>query len=131
MPRITGATLTSVVSGILLSPISVVSVAAGGQATLDSPQIGDNKTGRLLGLIVSSSIAFKAEIRTVEASIPSVSQITWFALERGWDWQTPDRDLIRVAYTGLGLDAFRVIVTNLDTSQAADVYVAFIYEEVP
>jgi hypothetical protein len=75
-------------------------------------------------------VAFKAEIRTVEASIPSASLITWFALERGWEWVTPNRDLIRASYTGLGLDAFRVIITNLDTSQAADVYCTFIYDEV-
>lgn len=108
-----------------------VTVAAGGQATIDGPQVNPGRTARLIGLIVSSSIILKTEVRTVEAGIASLTRITRFSLEHGWDWKSPDPNLITVAYTGLGLDAFRLILTNMDTGLAGDVYATIIYDEVP
>lgn len=106
------------------------SVSAGGQATLDSAQISSSKTGKLMGLLVASSVAFKAVVQTVSDGVPSTTKAIWFSFTGGWDYKPPSRDFITVAHSAAaGLDGFRVVVTNLDTTRAADVYAVFYYDE--
>jgi hypothetical protein len=113
-----------------LTHVTSVAVAAGATANLDSANIGSGNTGKLLGLLVSSSVAFKAELQTVLNAVATTRAIV-FSMNRLWDWKTPGRDFIAQAHSATaGFDGFRVIVTNLDTSEAADVYVTFFYDEI-
>ena len=108
---------------------SEASVAAGGQATLDSDQISSGKTGKLLEIIVSSSIPFKVVLQTVLNGV-ATSRITWFAFSGAWDWKSPAKNLIQVAQSATaGFDGFRVVIENLDLDRAADVYSTAIYDE--
>lgn len=103
-------------------------ISAGGQATLDSDQINSGKTGVLLQLLVSSSLPLKAEVRTVLNGVASGN----LAVRFGTDivWEVP-RGFVTVAEdVTAGLDGFRVVITNLDTSESADVYATFLYDEV-
>lgn len=114
----------------LISDATSVSVAAGASVDLDSTQLSSGVTGKLLGLIVTASVPFKAELKTVLNGVPT-SKVTYFSSDRKWDWRSPARDFISVTQSATpGLDAFRVTVTNLDTSEAADLYATFFYDEV-
>ena len=86
-------------------------------------------TGKLLGMVVSSSVPFKATLQTVQNAV-ATNKVTGFSMDRKWDWKTPARDFIQQAQdAGAGFDGFRATVLNLDTSEPADVYAAFFFDE--
>ena len=104
------------------------SVAAGGEVDLDASQIGSGLTGKLIQIIVCSSIPFRAQLKTVTNAVESGALVTWF--ERNVDTTFAHKKFITVAQNaGAGIDTFRVAITNLDTSEAADVYATFFYDE--
>jgi hypothetical protein len=54
--------------------------------------------------------------------------VTWIGASV--DFTSAHKKFITVAQdAGAGLDTFRVTVTNLDTSEAADIYATFFYDE--
>lgn len=113
-----------------LTYVTTATVAAGASTNLDSAQVTSATTARLLGLLVSASVPFKAELRTVANGVASANKAVWFSMSGGWDWKTPGRDFIQVAHSATaGLDGFRVVVTNNDLSEAADVYCSFFFDE--
>jgi hypothetical protein len=104
------------------------SVAAGGQADLDATQISSGLTGKLIQVIISSSVPFKAELKTVTNAVATGALVTWFG--RLIDCTFASKKFINVAQNaGAGADTFRVTMTNLDTVSAADVYATFFYDE--
>jgi hypothetical protein len=104
------------------------SVAAGGQADLDATQISSGLTGKLVQVIIASSVPFKATLHTVTNAAPSGVLVTWIG--RAVDTTFTHKKFITVAQNaGAGLDSFRITITNLDTSEAADVYATFFYDE--
>ena len=115
-----------------VSSATDAAVAAGGQATLDSTQISSGKTGKLLRVVVSASVPFKAIFQTVLNGV-ATSRVTYFTGpgERAWPFIPFSRDMYTVAEdVTAGFDGFRAVVTNLDTSQAADLYASFEWDEV-
>ncbi len=104
------------------------SLAAGGQADLDAAQITSGLTGKLVQLVLTSSIPFKAQLKTVTNNSESGALVTW--IDRHVDFTLAHKKFISVAHDGgAGIDTFRVTITNLDTSEAADVYATFFYDE--
>lgn len=124
-----GLSVSSAITTPQRTSISALSIAAGGQSDLDSTQITDTLTGKLMQLLVSSSVPFKAELKTVSGSSGSVSLATWVAYRGEWNFTPPHKGFFTVLGTTPGLDAFRVTVTNLDTTSPADVYATFLYDE--
>lgn len=113
------------------SSATVASVAAGSSVDLDSGQISVGKVGHLLQVVVGSSVPFKVEVQTVADGIASSPAIAAVSLDRNWEWRAFARGFIFVAQSaGAGLDGFRAVITNLDTSEPADVYAAFFWEEL-
>jgi len=106
-------------------------VAAGSSADLDGAQITSSKTGKLLGFDVAASVPFKVVLVTVLNGVESANKSVLFSGgDRNVMWRTPGRQFITVAQNaGAGLDAFRLKVTNLDTSQAADLYASLYWDE--
>jgi hypothetical protein len=107
-------------------------VAAGGQASLDSPQITNAKVGKLVMLIVASTVPLKAALHTVVDATPSASPRAVFIMgsERTREFTPPGRDFFKVTgNASAGLDGWRVVATNLDPSEAADIYVTWLYDE--
>ena len=104
------------------------SVAAGGQVDLDATQISSGLTGKLVQVIISSSVPFKAELKTVLNASASGTLVTWIGHQI--DCTFAHKKFITVAHNaGAGVDTFRVTITNLDTVSAADVYATFFYDE--
>jgi hypothetical protein len=104
------------------------SVAAGGQVDVDATQISSGLTGKLIQVIVSSSVPFKAELKTVLNASASGTLVTWIGHQV--DCTFASKKFINVAHNaGAGIDTFRMTITNLDTVSAADVYATFFYDE--
>ena len=111
--------------------VQSVATAAGGSDDLDSGQITNGRTGQLLQLIVQSSVFFKAELQTVTNAVATTVAVFVGGPLDGVDHTPVVRTAFTIAHAAAsGFDGFRVRVTNLDTSEAADIYVTFIYDEV-
>lgn len=111
------------------SHTSSASVAAGGTATLDSAQVTSAKVGQLLQVIVAASVAWKAALYVVDGGVQSALKAVWFS-NGPFDGRFAARAFTVTGNASAGLEGFRVIVTNLDTSEAADVYATFLWDEV-
>jgi len=107
------------------------SLAAGGTVSLDSDQISSGQTGKLIRIWVHSSVFLKAELFTVLNNTPSAVRATWFPSPLSdADKSIPAKGyFVQAQDAGAGFDGFRVDVTNLDPSQAADVYATFFFDE--
>lgn len=110
----------------VIERITSASLAAGGSVDLDSSEAAAKK---LTKVVVWASVPFKAEIHTVDNGVES----SVLACGGGqaldpWDFEPTHRDYITLGNTA-GADNFRVAVTNLDNSTAADVYATFTYED--
>lgn len=112
---------------------SSASVAAGGTGDIDTAQINSSLTAKLMQVVCAGTVAWKAELKTVTNAVESSTLHTWFGgpgIGSG-DFVPVTKEAFTVAQdAGAGLDAFRVTMTNLDTSEAADLYATFIYDEV-
>lgn len=112
--------------------VTQATVAAGGAVDLDSAQIASGKIGRLLGVLVSSSVAIKAVLVTVSNGVASITvkAVGFTGAERNWYFHPPGRNFFSAAHdAAAGFDGFRVTVTNMDTSEAADVFVTYFFDE--
>lgn len=102
-------------------------LAAGGTANLDTAEAASKK---LRQIIVWSTVAFKAFLYTVDDGVESSEP---FAVGGGQAFQpftyhTPHRNYVTLG-ANAGADTFRAKVTNLDDSNAADVFATFMYED--
>jgi len=103
-------------------------LAAGGQVDVDATQITSGLTGKLIQLVLTASVPFKAELKTVTNGVASGALVTW--IDRHVDFTAASKKFLTVAENaGAGIDTFRITFTNLDTSEAADVYATFFYDE--
>ena len=107
-------------------------LAATSSTDLDSAQISSGTTGQLLGLMIASSVPLKAVLKTVLNAVESSDLAVFFT-------QPANNELIKMPSklfftqaesVTVGLDGFRVTVTNLDGTAASDVYCTFFYDEV-
>lgn len=123
---------TNAVTSIQRTHAQSTATAAGSSDDINGAQINNDKTGKLLQIVISSTVFFKAELKTVTNAVASSA----LAVFVGGPldpviYEPAHRDAYTVAYNAAaGLDAFRITATNLDTSEAADIYVTFIYDEV-
>lgn len=110
---------------------SDINVASGFSTTLNSDTISVNKTGKLKSLLVTSSVPFKAQVRSVSNGVASTDKAVWIASDTyGWNFIPPRKDFITVDYSPTaGDDCFRVIVTNLHVASPADFYATFMFIE--
>lgn len=121
------STSLSVLSANRTHAISA-SLAAGGEVDLDAAQISSGVTGKLIQIIVTASVPFRAQLKTVTNAVESGALVTW--IDRHVDCTFAHKKFVTVAHNaGAGIDTFRVSIKNLDTSEAADVYATFFYDE--
>jgi hypothetical protein len=102
--------------------------AAAGTFTLDGPS-SDGTTTTVRGFDACASVPIKAELQTV-ANGAGTTILTMFAQagER-LEWRAPHRDYFDTAHpSNAGFDGFRIVLTNLDNENAADLY-ATLYTE--
>lgn len=113
-----------------ISVSSALAIAAGGSTTLQSDQVSSGKTASLLRVVVSSSVAFKVDLKTVQNGVASSAWETGFSLNGEWVWDAPGTNFLTVPEdVTAGLDGFQVSITNLDPSLSANFYVTFYYDE--
>ena len=111
---------------------TVAALAAASSTDLDSAQISVGTTGQLIGLIISSSVPLKAILKTLLNAAESADKAVFFTqAANNQPILMPSKLFFTQAYdAGVGLDGFRVTVTNLDGTAASDVYCTFLYDEV-
>lgn len=110
---------------------SVSSVAAGADSgtNLRTADLG-GATKYLTMVILTASVPFKGIIRTVVNGSVADTYATLFG--RAGDtivWVPPHKEYGKKAFSAnAGFDGFEVLMTNMDTSEAADLYATFYYE---
>ena len=100
-------------------------VAAGTEVDLDSAAITEPEN--LTQVTISASVPFKARITLVENTVETVISELFGRSGTPLVWQPPDRRYATVTNTA-GTDVFRIQMTNMDTSEAADLYASFFYQ---
>jgi hypothetical protein len=111
-----------------LDTASSSGTAAGASANLDTADLG-GLTRKLWQCLISSSVAWKAVIGTFEngASVKTLATLFGRAGETV-SYKPAHRDFASDAFSAnAGFDGFRAVVTNLDSSEAADLYASFEY----
>lgn len=109
-----------------------VAIAAGSSADLDSNQITSAKVGKLVSILPAATVPIKVELKTVLNGVASGTLATIFrnAFE-SIPWNLPSKEFYTVAEDATaGFDGFRLTITNLDQTQAADLYATFLWDEV-
>lgn len=100
--------------------------AAGASANLDSSEITEAE--KLWAADVSASVPFKFKIQKVENTVATdVTNLMFGRANETIRWTAPHRDFAAHAGASAGTDVFRVVATNMDNSQAADLHAAFYY----
>ena len=110
---------------------SALAIAAGSPSDLDSAQISSGLTGKLVAILMSSSVPLKGELKTVLNGVDSSVLLTMFskAGQNGM-MKLPNKEFITQAENaGAGFDGFRLTVTNLDNENPADLYGTFFFDE--
>jgi hypothetical protein len=103
--------------------LTSAAVAAGATANLDSADLGGT-TSKLWGVHISASVPTKYVIVDVENAVEGATYATGFGRAgEVVQWKAPHRDFANKTFAAnAGFDGWRVKITNLDTSEAADVY---------
>jgi hypothetical protein len=96
-------------------------VAAGASVTLAT---GNIKAKYLWGIDITSSVSFKAVIGTVANGVTTSVAVLFGRAGETIDWEPCHRRFFQSGNTA-GTDGFSVVITNQDTSDAADVYATF------
>ena len=115
----------------LVTHDSALAIAAGSPSDLDSAQISSGLTGKLVAILMSSSVPLKGELKTVLNGVDSSVLLTMFskAGQNGM-MKLPNKEFITQAENVAGgFDGFRLTVTNLDSENAADLYATFFFDE--
>lgn len=104
--------------------------AAGASANLDTSDLG-GQTRELWQVAITASVPWKAVIGAYENGSLVENYVTLFG--RAGEvvvWEPAHPDFANEAFsTNAGFDGFRAVVTNMDTSEAADLYAAFQYAD--
>lgn len=114
-----------------LEDLSDADLAAGSTTTteIQSVDFGAD-TRRLTQVVCWSSVAWKAEINSVDNDVETILAVIGGQAFQPFTWQPPHADYGAVTWTGsAGFDGFRVSMTNLDDSLAADVHAMIAYAD--
>lgn len=111
-----------------VAALTTASLAAGASTTLNGVQISSLKSGRLDGVTVAASVPMKAEVYKVASGVPTLIA-TVFTTEASLTthWAPPHKAY--AAQVGGASCNYRVVITNLDTIDAADVYATIYWDE--
>ncbi len=112
-------------TGPTVDTASTTDTAAGAEADLDSAEITEAE--KLWGADLSASVAYRAELKLVENTVESTISILFGRAGEPLQWRPPHRDFAEHAGASAGTDVFRASITNMDTSQAANLYATFYY----
>lgn len=110
--------------------VTSAALAAGSSVSLDGTQVASGLTGKLAGVTVSASVPIKVEVRTALNAAYTTRVVLFGRANEPIAWVAPHRDYISQAESvTAGFDGFNLNITNLDNSQAADVYGTMLWDE--
>ena len=97
--------------------------------TIQTSDLG-GATNSLALATATASVAFKAELQQVDNDVTTTYDIKFGQAGTAVEFRPTHRDYYTATFgaTG-GFDGWRIVVTNLDTSEAADLYGTFYYED--
>jgi hypothetical protein len=104
-------------------------LAAGSSANLDGTFISASATGKLVQVTVSSSVACKWIIKTLDGAAETTIAVLFTPAFNTFVWRTAEKDYNTLAYSD-GDETFRVTAINLDQDNAGDVYTTIEWDEV-
>lgn len=109
---------------------SASAIAAGTEDnTIQTADLGGN-TVQLAGVDISSSVAFRAEINEVNDDVETLRAVLFGQSGTTIQWRPPHKAYFNVTFTAnAGFDGWRCSMTNMDTSEAADLYATFYTED--
>jgi len=110
--------------------VTSAAVAAGASANLDTADLG-GETHSLWGVDITASVPWKAVVGGFENGASVETYATLFGRPgESYSWRPPHPNFASEAFSAnAGFDGFRVVVTNLDNSQPADVYAQIHYAD--
>jgi hypothetical protein len=115
-------------TGATIQTVAAVNLAAGASGNADGGELGAaGSTYYLAQVDISSSVAFKGDISTVVNGTATRIATVFGQAGVPLSWRPPNRRYVSIATTA-GADNWRVVLTNMDTSQTADFYVTFWYQ---
>jgi hypothetical protein len=109
----------------LQSSVTSSALAAGSSVNVDS---ADLVSKYLWQADLTSSVAFKVVLSTLANGVATVRSTMFGRGGETIQWRPPHRAFSQSG-SGAGADGFRAAFTNLDTSEAADVYATFHYAD--
>jgi hypothetical protein len=108
---------------------TTAAVAAGATDNHDHTDVGGT-TKKLSQVHAGSSVAMKCDIQSVINGVGTTIGVFFTPAGGSYTWKPPHRNYASVAFSAnAGYDGFRVIRTNLDSADAADVYSNIFYED--
>jgi hypothetical protein len=97
--------------------------------TLQTSDLGSG-THRLSGFDCSSSVPIKVVLQQVDNDVATDLVTLFDRSGAGIQWRPPHREYFNVTFGGTaGFDGWRLLATNLDTSEAADLYGTIYYQD--
>jgi len=110
--------------------VTSAAVAAGASANLDTADLG-GETHSLWGVDITASVPWKAVVGGFENGASIETYATLFGRPgESYSWRPPHPNFASEAFSAnAAFDGFRVVVTNLDNSQPADVYAQIHYAD--
>lgn len=105
--------------------LTSANLSAGANVDLTASDIATG-TGRLIGATIGASVPLRCDIQSISGARTTHDTVFTRAGESRI-WRPPHRDFFTHAGVSAGLDVFQADVTNMDTSEAADVYATFYY----
>lgn len=110
---------------------NTTNTAAGSDSgtTIQTSDLG-GATYSLARATATASVAFKAQLQYVDDDSATLLETQFGEAGTTVIFQPTHRDYFTHTFTAnAGFDGFRIVVTNLDTSEAADLYGSFNYED--
>lgn len=110
--------------------VTSLTLAAGASVDLDSDAITVGLTARLIAVVVSGTVAFEATLKTVADAVEDDVITARNAFGGTEPLAIPNGNFVTVLGTvAVGLDAFRISITNCDVNVSGDVAATFFWVE--
>ena len=132
-PQVTVITTVDVAPAASKVAQSHKGVAGDNAAAVNNQEIGAGVTGKLLSLILASTVGMKWELRTSTGAGPTLTDkgfVITTAANPTFVWELPNNGYVTVAGSASSNDGFEVVCTNLDPTLTAAAYVTFVYDLV-
>ncbi len=110
---------------------TLASLAAGTESTTEF-RTADlaSDTFRLAGVDFGASVPTRCEVSVVDDDVVTIIATLFAPAGLSYSWRLPHKDYGAKTWdAGAGFDGFQLLITNLDASEAADVYGTMYYED--